>query len=246
MHVMEAVIGCLALAALPACGPSAPDLDDVKRDQREILFRLGRLDRSVEGAATQPAAAPAAPEVKTYPDKVYEILVGASPVKGPKSAPVTIVEFSDFQCPPCGDSRDLVKQVLQAYPEDVKLVYKQFPLIGVHDHALDAAKAAIAADKQGRFWEMHDILYQNQRELSVDKLTEYAGRIGLDVPRWVKDFSSQEVQEQVANERRDGRAADVDATPTFFVNGKRVGERSLGEFRTMIEEALRTRPGKKG
>jgi len=76
MHVMEAVIGCLALAALPACGPSAPDLDDVKRDQREILFRLGRLDRSVEGAATQPAAAPAAPEVKTYPDEDVVDLVG--------------------------------------------------------------------------------------------------------------------------------------------------------------------------
>src|SRR5438552_18081227 len=96
MHVMEAVIGCLALAALPACGPSAPDLDDVHRDQRELLFRLGRLDRSVEGAAPQPAAAPAAPVVKTYPDEAYAALGRASPVRGPHSAAASIVACCDL------------------------------------------------------------------------------------------------------------------------------------------------------
>jgi protein-disulfide isomerase len=244
-RVMRVVIGSLALGSFPACGRSAPDLDQVTRDQREIFFKLGRLERSIEQAATQPAAAAAAPEPK-YPDKVYDIPVGGAPVKGPAKAPVTIVEFSDFQCPPCGEARALVKQIVEAYPKDVKLVYKQFPLTAIHNNAMSAAKAAIAAGRQGKFWEMHDILYQNQGELGTDKLTEYAGKIGLDVPRWVKDFSSAAVQEEVVQEMRDGRAADVDATPTFFVNGSRVVDRSFDGFKALIEKSLRAQPGRKG
>ena len=244
-RVMRVVIGSLALGSFPACGRSAPDLDQVTRDQREIFFKLGRLERSIEQAATQPAAAAAAPEPK-YPDKVYDIPVGGSAVKGPAKAPVTIVEFSDFQCPPCGEARALVKQIVEAYPKDVKLVYKQFPLTAIHNNAMSAAKAAIAAGRQGKFWEMHDVLYQNQSELGTDKLTEYAGKIGLDVPRWVKDFSSAAVQEEVVQEMRDGRAADVDATPTFFVNGSRVVDRSFDGFKALIEKSLRAQPGRKG
>jgi protein-disulfide isomerase len=244
-RVMRVVIGSVALGGFPACGRSVPDLDQVTRDQREIFFKLGRLERSVEQAATQPAAATAAPAPK-YPDKVYDIPVGGSPVKGPAKAPVTIVEFSDFQCPPCGEARALVKQILEAYPKDVKLVYKQFPLTSIHDNAMNAAKAAIAAGRQEKFWEMHDFLYQHQSELGIDKLTEYAGRIGLDVPRWVKDFSSTAVQEQVVREMQDGRAADVDATPTFFVSGSRVEDRSFDGFKSMIERSLRAQPGKTG
>jgi len=128
----------------------------------------------------------------------------------------------------------------------VKLVYKQFPLTAIHDNAMNVAKAAIAADRQRKFWEMHDILYRNQGELGIDRLTEYAGKIGLDVPHWVKDFSSAAVQEQVVQEMRDGHAADVDATRTFFVNGGRVGDRSFDGFKAMIERTLRAQPGKEG
>ncbi len=245
MHVTKSLIAPLALVALAACNSSTPDLAEVEHDQREIFFRLGRLERSVEQAAT-PTPSPAAPEPKKYPDKVYDIPVGASPVKGAKNAAITIVEFSDFQCPPCAQTRTLVKQVLDAYPKDARLFYKHYPLTSIHENAMNAAKAAIAAGKQGKFWEMHDLLYQNQSALGVDKLTEYAGTIGLDVPRWVKDFSSADVGERVAQDVRDGQAADVDATPTFFVNGKRVGDRSFDEFKSMIEGAMRARPGKKG
>ncbi len=235
----------LPFLALAACGSATPELEDVLRDQREIFRKLGRLERSVEVAAA-PAAAPAAPEPKKYPDKVYDIPIGAAPVKGAKGAPVTIVEFADFQCPPCAQSRTLVKQVLDAYPKEVRLVYKQYPLTSIHDNAMNAAKAALAAEKQGKFWEMHEALYANQGALSVDKLTEYAGTVGLDVPRWVKDFSSPEIQEQVAGDVRDGQAADVDSTPTFFVNGKRMpNERSLDAFKTLIDGARRAEPARK-
>ena len=243
MLVTKILLAPLALVA--ACGSSTPEFEEVLRDQREIFRKLGRLERSVEVAAT-PAAAPAAPEPKKYPDKVYDIPIAGAPVKGAKAAPVTIVEFADFQCPPCAQSRTLVKQVLDAYPKDVRFVYKQYPLTSIHHNAMNAAKAALAAEKQGKFWEMHEVLYANQSALGVDKLTEYAGTVGLDVPRWVKDFSSADVRERVASDVRDGQAADVDSTPTFFVNGKRMpNERSLDAFKTMIEGARRAGPAAK-
>jgi protein-disulfide isomerase len=243
------VVGCgLAVALLVGCDPKAPDFEDVKKDQREILYKLGGLDKSIQQMGSKPAGEPSgfAEQRKDYPNKIYTIPVGTSAVKGPGDAAVTIVEFSDFQCPPCGESRELVKRVLDAYPEDVRFVYKQFPLPSIHKNAMAAAKASVAAGKQGKFWEMHDVLYQNQNALDTDKLTEYAQKIGLDVPRWVRDFSSPEVQEQVAQDMRDGRTADVDATPTFFVNGKRMGQRSFEDFKQEIEEALRAKGTKKG
>jgi protein-disulfide isomerase len=132
----------------------------------------------------------------------------------------------------------LVDQVLKEYPSDVNFVYKNFPLPPtMHPNAMGAAKASVAAGRQGKFWEMHDIMFQNARDLSVDKLKEYAGKIGLDTARWEKDFNSPEVDAQVQKEMAEGRAADVNGTPTFFVNGKRVTNRSVEGFKDMIEAA---------
>jgi len=128
--------------------------------------------------------------------------------------------------------------VLKEYPTDVNFVYKNFPLPAtMHPNAMNAAKAAVAASKQGKFWEMHDIMFQNARELGVDKLKDYAGKIGLDVTRWEKDFNSPDVDQQVQKEMAEGRGADVTGTPTFFVNGKRVMNRSVEGFKDMIEAA---------
>ena len=132
--------------------------------------------------------------------------------------------------------------MLQAYPNDVNFVYKQFPLPAtMHPNALPSSKAAVAAGKQGKFWEMHDIIFKNNRELSYDKLKEYAGQVGLDVARWEKDFNSPDVQQAIDKELADGRAADVQGTPTFFVNGKRVANRSLEGFKQMIDDALKAK-----
>jgi protein-disulfide isomerase len=130
--------------------------------------------------------------------------------------------------------------VLQQYPKDVNFVYKQFPLPAtMHPNAMPASKAAMAAAKQGKFWEMHDIIFKNQRELSADKLKEYAKQIGLDVARWEKDFNSPEIQQQIDKESAEGRAADVQGTPTFFIGGKRVMNRSVDGFKQMIDESLK-------
>ena len=137
--------------------------------------------------------------------------------------------------------------MLKAYPNDVNFVYKEFPLPAtMHPNAMPAAKAAVAAGKQGKFWEMHDIMFQNNRELTYDKLKEYAGKIGLDVARWEQDFNSPDVQQQIDREMADGRAVDVSGTPTFFINGKRVMNRSFDGFKDMIEAAMKDQGEKKG
>ena len=130
--------------------------------------------------------------------------------------------------------------MLQQYPKEVNFVYKQFPLPAtMHPNAMPASKAAMAAAKQGKFWEMHDIMFKNQRELGSDKLKDYAKQIGLDVARWEKDFNSPEIQQQIDKEMAEGRAADVQGTPTFFVGGKRVMNRSVDGFKQVIDENLK-------
>ena len=228
------LLGVVVLAA--ACGPQAADIEEMKKGQKDILAKLENLEKSIQQVRAQPAAAQARPQMD--PNKVYTIPVAGNPVRGPKDAKVTIVEFSDFQCPFCAQSTALVDQVLKAYPKDVNFVYKQFPLTAIHPNAMPAAKAVVAAGKQGKFWEMHDIAFQNSRELSADKLKEYAGKIGLDVPRWEKDMNSPETQATVDKEMQEARAADVSGTPTFFVGGKRVMNRSFDGFKQMIDEQL--------
>ncbi len=109
----------------------------------------------------------------------------------------------------------------------------------MHPNAMPAAKAAAAAGKQGKFWEMHDMLFQNNRELGADKLKEYAGKIGLDVARWEKDYNSPDIEQEIKKDMADGQAADVTGTPTFFVNGKRATNRSFDGFKDTIDAALK-------
>jgi len=227
-----------ALLTLVACGANnQADLEELKKGQKDILAKLENLDKAVQQVKAAPAAAAARPQVD--PNKVYTIPVGSSPVKGPKDAKVTILEFSDYQCPFCSQAANLVEEVLKAYPTDVNLVYKQFPLTSIHPNALPASKAALAAGKQGKYWEMHDLLFKNQRELGPDKYKEFAKQIGVDVPRWEKDMEAADVQDQINRETQEARSADVTGTPTIFVNGKRVMNRSVDGFKQMIDEVLK-------
>lgn len=130
-------------------------------------------------------------------------------------------------------------QVLKAYPNEVKFVYKEFPLSSIHQNALNAAKAAVAAQKQGKFWEMHDKLFANQRALSPDNLKQYAQEIGLDVAKFEKEMTSPEVQKQIDADMKLAQEADVRGTPTLFLNGKRVMNRSFEGLKQVIDEALK-------
>jgi protein-disulfide isomerase len=225
-----------ALTLLAGCGGSPADIEELKKGQKEVLAKLEALDKSVQAIKTAPAAAaPARPQID--PNKVYDIPVGSSPLKGPKDAKVTIVKFSDYQCPFCAQSAPLIEQVLQAYPNDVKYVYKQFPLTTIHPQAMPASKAALAAGKQGKFWEMHALIFENYRQLSPEKLKELAQQLNLDMAKWEADMNSPDVQAEIDEEMKQARAADVTGTPTIFVNGKRLMNRSFDGFKQAIEAA---------
>jgi protein-disulfide isomerase len=132
-----------------------------------------------------------------------------------------------------------VDQVLKAYPNDVKFVYKQFPLTSIHPHAMGASKAALAAGKQGKFWEMHDKLFENNRALQPEKLKEYAQQIGLDAAKFEQDMNSPEIQKQIDEEMKLAQQSEVSGTPSLFLNGKRVMNRSFEGLKQMIDEALK-------
>jgi len=133
----------------------------------------------------------------------------------------------------------LVDEVLKAYPKEVKFIYKQFPLTSLHQNAMGAARAALAAHKQGKFWAMHDKLFQNQKALQPDKLTEYAKDIGLDVAQFEKDMTSPEVLKQIDEESKLAADSQVNGTPTLFINGKRVTNRTVDGLKQQVDEALK-------
>src|SRR3989454_9424936 len=222
--------GILALTTIASLTPArASDLSEIKDTQTKILERLDAQDKVLNDIKTKlqqmPAAAAGGPQMD--PNKVYPIPVADSAIRGPKNAPVTLVEFSDFQCPFCAQTTALVEQVVAAYPKEVRFIYKQFPLEQIHPNALNAAKASVAAGKQGKFWEMHDELFKISKNLSMDEIRKKAEEIGLNMKKFDAEFAAPETQKAVRDDMVAGRAADVSGTPTMFINGKRVINRSL-------------------
>ena len=130
-------------------------------------------------------------------------------------------------------------EVLKAYPKDVKHVFKQFPLVQIHPYALNASKASVAAQKQGKFWQMHDILFKNSRKLQPEDIKKYAQEIGLDMAKFEKDMESPEVAKQIDEDMALARTVGVRGTPTIFVGGKRLMNRSMGGYKAMIDAALK-------
>jgi protein-disulfide isomerase len=152
--------------------------------------------------------------------KVDSLSPDDSPMRGSPMAPVTIYEFSDFQCPHCKMAAPELKRVVEESDGKVKLVFKQYPL-PMHPKAREAAKAAIAAAKQGKFWKMHDLLFKNQAELQRANFDDYAKQIGLDMKRFKADMGSKETEKKIEEDIAEGEAIGVDSTPTIFVNDRR-------------------------
>lgn len=173
-----------------------------------------------------------------------QIVVSATDhVRGAKDGKVTLVEFGDFQCPACGAFEPVVRQVLADNKDTLKIVYKHFPLTQIHRNALPAAKATEAASLQGKFWEMHDILYDKQEEWSGalnsrDYFLTYATTIGLDTKKFLADYDNPSVEEKILAEFREGVKLGIQGTPTFFVNGKQLENvRDLAGFNKAIKDA---------
>lgn len=167
-------------------------------------------------------------------EELVDIKLGTSPSLGDANAPITVVEFSDFECPFCGQfQRDQFSSIKEQFIDTgkVRFVFKHFPLSNLHEHALSAAEAAHCAHAQGKFWEYHDLLYKNQNALNNDDLKRYAADIGLNQDIFNGCFDQHLMQAEVLRDRRQGEEAGVTGTPTFFINGKRVvGAMSAEDF----------------
>ena len=168
-------------------------------------------------------------------------------VKWDASSPVTLVEYSDFQCPACGEYSKLLNAVGQEYGDKVAFVYRHYPIAQIHFNANASARAAEAAGNQGKFWEMHDMLFQTQELWSPmsasDAAAVFAGYArnfeGVDVDRYLSDFDSNEVQDRVTEGYSGGLRAGVNSTPTFYLNGAKIrNPADIEGFRTLLDEAL--------
>jgi protein-disulfide isomerase len=168
-----------------------------------------------------------------------DIDLSGSPFKGKENAPVALVVFSDFQCPFCSKVHPLMEEVMKKNPDTVKLVFKHMPL-GMHQQAEPAARAAIAAQEQGKFWEMHDALFAAATGggLSTEAIEKAAAAIGLDVAKFKADWNSPAIQEKLSKDMSAARLAEVNGTPTLFVNGRRVNAPSPEAIQKMIDQEL--------
>lgn len=206
---------------------------------QNLYSELTKNGKEKAEAAPSPAAQPrpGQPDENT----VYKAVVGDAPVRGAsaKHAKVTIVEWSDYQCPFCGRVEPTLAQVLQNYGKEVRIAFKQLPL-PFHQHAHLAAEASLAAKAQGKFWEMHDLMFKNQQALTRADLEKYAQQIGLDMNKFKADLDSGKWKQKVDAELAEGNKIGANGTPTFFINGKiLVGAQPYDTFKTKIEEAAK-------
>ena len=160
---------------------------------------------------------------------------------GPANARITVTEYGDFECPICKQAYPAVKLLIQRFKDRVRFVYRHFPLEEVHPHALHAAEAAECAGGQGKFWPMHDLLFENQPHFKLPQLRSYAERLDLDLQRYSAEMEDQVYLQRIREHMQSGRESGVRATPTFFIN-RRIQDVSfgLGSLFDAVESALRS------
>jgi protein-disulfide isomerase len=215
-------------------------VDNDKIDNMEgVLKDIHTTLKSMEAKLDKLPSTAAAPKRAAIDyNKVHNMPVGTSAIKGNKNAPVTIVEFSDFQCPYCARLQPTLRDVLKAYPKDVKLVYKDFPL-SFHKQAKNAAKASRAAGEQGKYWEMHDLIFENFSKVNEAMFKDFATKLNLDMDKFLADFNSTKYDSLIQQDINLGRQAGVTGTPSLFMNGKRMQRRSFDDFKEAIENNLK-------
>lgn len=168
-------------------------------------------------------------------------------VSSTSTVPVTIIEYSDFQCPACGLYYPLVERLLRENPTEVKLVYRHYPL-AKHPNAIPAAKASEAAGRQGKFWEMYRMLFNTQETWTnttnaAEIFAQYAKTLGLDIEKYSIDIALPEIETKINNSIKSGLKAGVNSTPTFFINGKKItNPQSYEDFKKIIDDAAQSNP----
>jgi predicted DsbA family dithiol-disulfide isomerase/Skp family chaperone for outer membrane proteins len=174
-----------------------------------------------------------------------QIATEGFPSRGPANAPVTIVEFSDFECPYCGGLFPTLKQVEKNYPTQVRIVYRQFPLTNIHPHAQKAAEAALCANEQGKFWEFHDSMFGNQSELSVADLKQRAVDLKLNTQAFNECLDSGRMAAAIKADIQEGARSGVTGTPAMFINGRLLsGNQPYAEIKAVIDDELQRKGSK--
>ncbi len=202
MQVKEPVASCLQQnTACKACVPAAAFVASA--------LRSGRSPEQIASAY----------RVRFDPAVVHTIDLGDAPSKGPANAPITIVEFADFQCPTCSLAVGVMDRLVEGYAPNVRVVFKNYPL-PFHKQADLAARASVAAGKQNKFWEMHHLMFQNHSALQPEDLDRYAKTLGLDLERFHQDLASPEVKQSVERDHAQGDALKLKGTPSVYINGR--------------------------
>jgi protein-disulfide isomerase len=203
----------------------AQHLQDVQRRQHQQTF-VGELRKA---AAVRMLMQP----------PIAEVAIAGAPIRGPENAPVTLVEFSDFQCPYCARAQPTLLKVMEAYPDQVKLVYKDFPLPQLHPQAPKVAEAARCAGEQDSYWAYHDALFEDAKDLTPDKLKRYAADLKLDTAAFDACLDSGKYAAAVQKDMAQGAQLGVNSTPSFFINGRFLsGAQPFSAFQTLIDEVL--------
>ena len=212
--------------------PTEEQIDSVYNAYREQLNNAPRdsvapqivdfLTRQERAVAMQVFVAQlrAQYDVRNYLEPARIEVEAIGPSKGPDDAPITLVEFSDFECPFCVRVLPTIEQVQQTYGDQVRIVYRQFPLNAIHPNAQLSAEASLCADAQGKFWEMHDAIFEARGKAGADRLKTMASDLGMDSDLFGTCLDSREFQDQVAADLEAGRQAGVTGTPALFINGR--------------------------
>jgi protein-disulfide isomerase len=214
-------------------------LDEQATQLSEVVASLGKVEEAVRaGGLGRPmpprAEGPSGPD----PGKKYEVDLANAPVRGDADAAVTIVAFSDFQCPFCNRVNPTLAKLLETYPGKVNVAFKHMPL-RIHPDAPAAHAAAVAAGNQGKFWEMHDKIFANQRDLKPETFQRYATELGLDRTKFDKDVADPATKERVDADMKEAEKLGVGGTPAFFINGKFLsGAQPFESFDAIVKEQL--------
>lgn len=197
------------------------------------LAELTAITQEALGLATASASPP-----ETKPQLQVSLDLSGSPTRGQENAPITIIEFSDYQCPFCARSVGTVKQVMDAYPDKVRWVFKNFPL-PIHPDAPLAHKAAIAAGEQGKYWEMHDLIFENQKSMKREHLLTFAQKLKLDLAKFTAALDAPSSPAIISRDMEEGKRIGINGTPTFLINGRGiVGAQPYAAFDQIIQEEL--------
>ena len=204
---------------------------------------VGRATSSVgsTGPGKAPQAAAQPPRQAPKPDTtVWRLPIDGSPVEGSPDALVTLVDFSDYQCPFCGRANSTIQQLQKDYGSKLRVVMKEFPLTTIHPMARGAALAVVAAGAQGKYWPMHDKLFANQTALQPAALEGYAKDLGLDEARFKADLTDPKTAAVVERDTELGNSLGVSSTPAVFINGRRLvgGAVPIDSFKALIDEEL--------